>query len=354
MSPRGEIQPVILSGGSGTRLWPLSTEERPKQLLALTAKRTMLQLTVDRVPTDDFFAPPLIVANEPHTEEIQRQLNEIGVEDSHLILEPVGRNTAAAIALAALRSEPAGLLLVMPSDHVIGDADAFRASVRSALQVAEQGYLVTFGIEPDAPVTGYGYIKAGEILAPSIFHVNRFVEKPGPIEATEYVESGHYSWNAGIFLFRAGDYLEALERYSPEILAACKAAVAKGREEANLFYPEAAAFARSPSISVDYAVLEKAERVAVVPIDVSWSDIGSWDALYDYMQGVTDPDTDGIQIDSHGCLVRSDGPLVAAVGVQDLIIIATGGAVLVMPRGQSQRVKEVVDRMNARREAPGG
>ncbi len=307
----------------------------------------MLQLTADRVPPGDRFASPLIVANARHAEEIQRQLSAMGIEDAALILEPVGRNTAAAITLAALRADPLDLLLVMPSDHVIGDPAAFRAAVQSALNVARNGYLITFGIGPSTPETGYGYIKRGEALAPTIFRVDRFVEKPGPEKAADYVSSGLYSWNAGIFLFRVPDYLEAIARYAPEILTACEAAIGQGANGENGFYPEAAAFTRSPSISVDYAVMEKADRVAVVPIDVGWSDIGSWDALYDYQQGAGDPGEAVIQIDSSGCLIRSDGPLVAAVGVYDLIVIASGGSVLVMPRGQSQRVKDVVERLKA-------
>jgi mannose-1-phosphate guanylyltransferase len=348
-APHARIQPVILSGGSGTRLWPLSREERPKQFLPLTGRLTMLQLTLERVHNQTGYASPLIIANARHADEIAGQLAEIGAEGANLILEPAGRNTAAAIALAALRSDPADALLVMPSDHVIRDAEGFRAAVQAALPATQENYLLTFGISPDAPETGYGYIRRGEALAPSLYRVDQFVEKPGVETARHYLASGDYSWNAGIFLFTARDYLEALGLHAPDILAACEEAVREGRSEGALFHPQEAAFCRSPSISVDYAVMEKAERVAVAPIDVGWSDIGSWDALYDYLQSNGGgEDEASVLIDSPGCLVKSDGPIVAAVGVRDLIIVATQGAVLVMPRGESQRVKEVIERLKGR------
>jgi mannose-1-phosphate guanylyltransferase len=339
------ITPVILSGGSGTRLWPLSRTGKPKQLLSLTHAETMLQLTARRAADTERYAPPLIVANAAHADEIEAQLTAIGLSPSALILEPVARNTAPAIALAALAVAPETVLLVMPSDHVIGDTAAFRAAIEAALPVVQDGWLATFGIAADAPETGYGYICVGDAIAPGVHQVRDFVEKPDAATARSYLEQGCYAWNGGIFLFRADAFLSALETHAPGIAAAARAAMAGHRREGVRLHPDAAAFAASPSDSVDYAVMEKAERVAVAPVDMGWSDVGSWDALH-----ALAADLDGnahhgevVAIDTEGCLLRSEGPLVAAVGVKDLIVIATGDAVLILPRGSSQDVKRAVD-----------
>lgn len=345
----GRIRPVILSGGSGTRLWPLSRPDRPKQFLALTESRSMLQLTLQRVAGNDAFDPPMIVASGRHEMEIERQLEEIGFPEVRRILEPSPRNTAAAIALAALDTPADQALLVMPSDHVIRDVERFRAAVTAALPVTAAGYLVTFGINPSGPETGFGYIKRGAPIAPGIFEADQFVEKPDQKTAHRYVECGEFSWNAGIFLFRAGDYLAALAEHAPDILAASKEAVLRGVAEADRLRPDAVAFATAPSVSIDYAVMEKSSRVAVMPIDVGWSDIGSWDALYDFIGSTCEAETEAaLSIDSSGCLTRSDGPLIATVGVNDLIVVATDNAVLVMARGDSQRVKQVVELLEHR------
>ena len=349
MTDRRRITPVILSGGSGTRLWPLSRTGRPKQLLALThARQTMLQLTAARADDGARFAPPIIVGNAAHADMIEDQLAAIGIAPQALILEPMARNTAPAIALAALTCEPDELLLVMPSDHVIGDVGAFRAAIDAAAPLVEEGWLATFGIAPDGPETGYGYIQLGAEIAPGVARVERFVEKPDRATAQAYLAAGGYAWNGGIFLFSAGAYLRELEAQAPAMAAAARDAIALGRRDGASLYPQAEAFARSPSDSIDYAVMEKAARVAVVPVEMGWSDVGSWDALH----GLAAKDGDGnahhgeiVAIDTRNCLVRSDGPLVAMVGVSDLIVVATGDAILILPRGSSQDVKRAVERL---------
>jgi mannose-1-phosphate guanylyltransferase/mannose-1-phosphate guanylyltransferase/mannose-6-phosphate isomerase len=305
----------------------------------------MLQLTARRADDPLRFSSPLVVANAAHADEIEEQLAAIGSKPEALILEPVARNTAPAIALAALSMAPDALMLVMPSDHVIVDVAAFRAAIDVALPLANEGWLVTFGITPQAPDTGYGYIRAGELLTEGVRRVESFVEKPDRATAESYLAEGCYAWNGGIFLFRADAYLSALDAHAPAIAAAVRASLASGRREGTRIYPDADAFAASPDDSIDYAVMEKAARVAVTPVDMGWSDVGSWDALHE----LADKDDQGnahhgeiVAIDTSGCLIRSSGPLVAAVGVKDLIIIATGDAVLIMPRGSSQEVKRAV------------
>jgi mannose-1-phosphate guanylyltransferase/mannose-1-phosphate guanylyltransferase/mannose-6-phosphate isomerase len=296
----------------------------------------MLQLTLRRVSDPALFAPPIIVASGDQAEAIEAQLAEMGDTGARLIVEPAARNTAPAIALAALESGPDELLLVLPSDHHVERPDALRAAVEAGQSAAREDWLVTFGVAPERPETGYGYIKAGGELGGGAFAVERFVEKPDRETAERYLADGGYAWNAGIFLFKAGTYLRALAAHAP----AAADAVRKGR------------FAEAPSLSVDRAVMEKAERVAVVPVDMGWSDVGSWEALHTL--GPADSNGNVLSGDvvapgSRGCLVRSDGPVVAALGVEDLVIVATERAVLVVPRGQSQRVKEAIEALEARR-----
>ncbi|RDE06001.1 mannose-1-phosphate guanylyltransferase/mannose-6-phosphate isomerase [Sphingomonas aracearum] len=350
MSPQTTIVPVILSGGSGTRLWPMSRPEKPKQLLPLTAEATMLQLTAQRA-VGERFAAPIVVANARHAEEIEAQLAAVGAEPQALILEPAGRNTAPAIALAALAADPAAPLLVMPSDHVIADVPAFLAAVDAALPLVAEGWLVTFGISPDAPETGYGWIQVGEEIAARVHRVARFVEKPPRDKAEAMLAAGDHAWNGGIFLFRADAFLAALETHCPQMLAAVTEAMDKAGHDGTRLLPDAEAFARSPDDSIDYAVMEKADRVAVVPVAMGWSDVGSWDALHAIS------DTDGVgnahqgevlAIDTANCLVRTDGARIALVGVEDLIVVASGDDILVLPRGRSQEVKKLIEAMKNR------
>lgn len=342
MTERPRIIPVVLSGGSGTRLWPMSREERPKQFLSLTAELTMFQLTLDRASDAMRFDSAIVVANARHAELIDTQLEG---RDALLVLEPLARNTAPAIALAAIAAGGGDApLLVMPSDHVISDVDAFNAAIDAALPLVERGWLATFGITPDAPEIGYGYIRIGEEVGPGAYRVDRFVEKPDAATAELMVASGDHVWNGGIFLFRADAYLRALAAHAPAMLAAAQESMDKAVRTGTHILPDSEAFAASPSDSIDYAVMEKAERVAVVPVAMGWSDVGSWDALH-----TLGADSDGhahhgdvIALDTSNCLIRSDGIRVAAVGVSDLIIVASGDSVLILPRGQSQHVKRVV------------
>jgi mannose-1-phosphate guanylyltransferase/mannose-1-phosphate guanylyltransferase/mannose-6-phosphate isomerase len=344
------ITPVILSGGSGTRLWPLSRPERPKQLQALTAEATMLQMTLARTADRTRFAAPIVIGSELHADEIERQA---GGRIGKLILEPCPRSTAPAIALAALLAAPDALLLVTPSDHLIRDQQAFLDAVERGLQLAEQGWLVTFGILPLRPETGYGYIRQGAAVAPGVHRVERFLEKPDSATAEILLASGDHFWNGGIFLFRADAYLAALEAHAPAILEAARGAM-PGQREGLRVHPDPDAFAAAPSISIDYAVMEKAEDVAVVPVEMGWSDIGSWDALYEV--GPLDSDGnllrgDVVAAESRACLIQSDGPTIVTVGVEDLIIVASGDSILILPRGQSQRVKEALDALAESRAA---
>ncbi|MEO8722642.1 MAG: mannose-1-phosphate guanylyltransferase/mannose-6-phosphate isomerase [Sphingobium sp.] len=350
MSSSASIIPVILSGGSGTRLWPLSRPEMPKQLLALTADQTMLQLTVARSHGLDNFHTPIIVAGDQHADIIASQLMQIGVTEALFVLEPMARNTAPAIALAALAAQADGRgdapLLVMPSDHVIADVGAFHAAIETALPHVNLGWMITFGITPDAPETGYGYIRFGDMIAQGVMTVAQFVEKPDADRAVAMLAEGGHGWNAGIFLFRANDYLAALEAFQPEMLAAATTAMAKARRAGNQISPDAEAFARSASNSIDYAVMEKASKVACVPVNMGWSDVGSWDSLY----SIADRDSAGnavrgnvMALGATNCLIQSEGVRLTLVDVEDLIVVAQGNEVLIMKRGNSQSVRRVVE-----------
>ncbi len=346
MSP---ILPVILSGGSGTRLWPLSREAYPKQFLQLSGTHSMLQSTWLRV-ADVAALPPIVVANEAHRFVAAEQLQQVGTTPSAILLEPIGRNTAPAIAAAALEARRNGddpLLLVLPSDHLIRNVEHFHQAITLAATVAEQGKLVTFGIQPTAPETGYGYIKATAGEGPRA--IERFVEKPDLATAEAYVASGEYYWNSGMFLFRASRYLEELERLQPQILAACRASWDKARRDSDFIRLDADAFAASPSDSIDYAVKEKTSDAAVVPLDAGWSDVGSWTALRD----VSEQDADGnahngdvIAIDCRNTFAYGER-LIAMVGLDDVIVVETDDAVLVGRSDRMQEVKDVVARLKA-------
>lgn len=313
----------------------------------------MLQATARRVHGEQFL-PSYIVANARHSETISAQLSACGAPAEALILEPAGRNTAPAIALAAAFAAEAdqdALLLVMPSDHVIADVEAFHRAVSAALPVAAEGWLVTFGIQPTAPETGYGYIETGEEIAPAVRRAVRFVEKPDRQTAEQYLASGRFSWNGGIFLFRADTILAALGERAPAIRDAAVSAIAGARRQGALVQPDPVAFGASPSESIDYAVMEQWDRVAVVPVDMGWSDIGSWDALHDFAADRSDTAThqgEVIAIDTDNCFIRSSGPLIAAVGLKDMIVVATDDAVMLSPRGRSQEVKRLVTELQRR------
>ena len=344
-----KLQPVLLSGGSGTRLWPLSREAYPKQFLALAGDDTMLQATWQRVAglAD---AAPIVVAGEDHRFLVAEQLRQIGAPTPAILLEPIGRNTAPAIAAAALQALRDGedpLLLVLPSDHVVRDADAFRAAVRAAMPAAEQGALVTFGIMPDAPETGFGYIEAerGE----GVQRVLRFVEKPDAVTAQTYLDAGGYYWNSGMFLLRASRYLDELRRFRPDIVDCTQAAFDAAQRDGDFIRLDKAAFAACPADSIDYAVMEKTDAAMVLPVDIGWNDVGSWSALWE----VSEQDGDGnahhgdvISIDSRNSYAYARR-MVALVGVDDLVVVETDDAVLVARKDRVQQVKDVVARLKA-------
>lgn len=336
-----KIIPVILSGGGGTRLWPMSTPDMPKQFLALTDSRTMFQLTLDRCRDTQYFSAPIIVAGQAHAGIVDAQLQEMGIDEAQIILEPCARNTAPAIALAALAAADTQVaILIMPSDHVIKDVAAFHAAIMAALPVVEQGYLATFGIAPTAPETGYGYIQMGEAITDAVRTVKRFVEKPDAVRANEMIADGQHVWNGGIFLFRADSYLSALAVNAPEILSAAQTAMSGAVHQGQHILPDASAFAASPSDSIDYAVMEKSDQICVAPVAMGWSDVGSWDALYDL--GIAGAQDHISEIEGKNNLIRSDGIRIHTVGVEDMIIVASGNDILILPRGQSQDVKKAV------------
>lgn len=346
--------PLILSGGSGTRLWPVSRKNLPKQFLSLTGKGTLFQQTVARTRLLPGVAAPIVVASDDHRFLAAEQLLESGFEEATIILEPIARNTAPAIALGALRAvelNPEAMLLVLPADHLIGDAKSFVEAVGHALPVAQTGWLATFGIRPDRPETGFGYIRRAEEVADGAYRVERFVEKPPLTIAEAYVADGNYDWNSGMFLFKAARYLEELGQHAPEILKAARDAYARARVDLDFVRIDAEDFAKVPDNSIDYAVMEKTTCAAVIPVSCEWSDIGSWSAMW--LAGARNAEGnlregDTITVNTHNSLLRShDRHLLATVGVNDLIVVSTPDATLVAHRDAVQDVKRIVDELKA-------
>lgn len=349
------LYPVILSGGSGTRLWPLSRAALPKQLLPLLSEITMLQETVQRVTGFPHVAAPMVVCNQEHRFMVAEQFRQIHQHSHAVLLEPVGRNTAAAIAVAALhlqRTDPDAMMLVLPADHLIENQAAFAVAVQHALAVAQQGYLTTFGIVAHTPETGFGYIHQGPALNEYAFKVQAFVEKPTLELAQQYLTSGEYYWNSGMFLFRASDVLAELRKHQPAILHACEQALALAKQDLDFIRLDSATFSACPSVSIDYAVMEHTDKAAVIPADIGWSDIGAWHAVWEASNKDAEHNAvrgDVMLLDAHHNLVRAESRLVVALGVDNLIIIETPDAVMVAPKNRAQDVKLIVEQLNANR-----
>jgi len=342
--------PVILSGGAGTRLWPLSREMYPKQLLALTGKRTMLQETAARLAGVAGAGEPIVVCNEAHRFAVAEQLRALGQKACAILLEPAGRNTAPAVALAALKAlqiDPEAILIVAPADHVIHDARKFQEAAAVAAGLAKTGKLVTFGIVAHAPETGYGYIRRGQGAGPA-YPVAQFIEKPPLDVALQFVGSGDYFWNSGMFVFQAKRYLAELAAFAPDILEATKAAFQAAKSDLDFVRIDKAAFEKCRSDSIDYAVMEKTRDAVVLPLDAGWSDVGSWSSLCDALQADEEGNVlqgDVLVHDTHHCYVHSTSRLVAAVGMDDHIIVETKDAILVAPKERVAEVKELVAKL---------
>lgn len=333
------IHPVILCGGSGTRLWPRSRAAKPKPFLPLIDDTTLFEATLARVAAQHGFSAPIVVTGAAHVAHVRAQLEQSS--GATVIVEPAARNTAAAIALAAYRLDPEAIMLVCPSDHHIADGEAFRVAVRKAAALAADGLLVSLGIEAKSPETGFGYLERGEPLGHGGFRVARFVEKPDRATAEAYLASGRFAWNGGIFAFKVATFCAELEAHAPDIARAARRAVAGGREEGESFFPDCAGFTGFEPLSVDYAVMERTGRAAMVPADMGWSDIGSWDALHAALP--RDQQGNSVQgradlVDCRNVLVTSDGPRISAIGLIDVVIVVDGDEVLVTTHAGAQLV----------------
>lgn len=349
------IYPVILSGGQGSRLWPQSRAAQPKQFLSMVGAQSLLQQTVQRIADPERYATAMLVCNEEHRFLVAEQLRAIGASGHAILLEPDGRNTAPAVAAAALvlaRDDPDTLLLVLPSDHVVTDRAAFHAAVATGRTAASAGQLVTFAMAAEGPETGYGYLQAGAALdgAPGCYRLQSFVEKPTAETAGAMLAEGGWAWNSGMFLFSAATFLDELARLEPAMLAACRAAVESGRSEQDFFRLDGEAFAAAPSRSLDHAVMEHTAKAAIVPASIGWSDVGSWSAIWNAL----DRDLAGNVVSGHvvahktcNSYLRSDGPILAVAGLDNCIVVATNDAVLVCPMDRDQDVKTLVDLVHA-------
>ncbi|GAB7551053.1 hypothetical protein NRB_05490 [Novosphingobium sp. 11B] len=336
------LVPVILCGGSGTRLWPRSRAAMPKPFLPLVGDRTLFEAALARCPGSGGFAAPVVVTGHKHLAHVEAQLG--AVEGAQVIVEPSARNTAAAIALAACRLPEDAVMLVCPSDHHIGNTEAFAVAAAAAAGLAQQGWLVSFGIEATAPETGFGYLKRGEAIPEhGGFRTAQFVEKPDLERAKAFLAEGIYAWNGGIFAFRVKDFLAELTAHRPDVATSVADAVAKGAEDGQRFHPDAATFAEVPSVSVDYAVMENTTRAAMVPADMDWSDIGNWQALHEALE--SDEHGNSVRgsgtvemVDCRGVLVDSDGPRVSVIGLEDVIVVVDGDDIMITTVAGVQKV----------------
>jgi len=341
-----KLVPVVLCGGSGTRLWPRSRATKPKPFIPLVDDEPLFIATLKRCGDPDLFAAPVVVTGAAHLDHVEAQLAGDGGE---VIVEPMAKNTAAAIALAACRMDEDDVMLVCPSDHHIADCDAFNAAAARAAQLAREGWLVAFGITPDAPETGFGYLKQGDEIGDGAWRIERFVEKPDRERAEQFLSEGGYSWNGGLFAFRAGTFMDELAAYRPAIADCARQSVASGHTEGRRFYPDADAFARIESESVDYAVMENTSQAAMVPVSMGWSDIGNWHALHAAVAGDEDGNTvrgRAELVDCRNVMVDTDGPRVSVIGLTDVVVVVDGDEVLVTTREGAQKVGKLAGAVN--------
>lgn len=347
------IIPVIMAGGSGTRLWPLSRSLFPKQFLDLLSKGSLLQNTLNRL-TDIDYGTPIIITNNEYRFLVKEQIKKTKHPDSQIILEPAARNTAPAIAISAFSSIKNGadpLLLVMPSDHLIKDEMQFSESIKKAREYAEKGFLVTFGIKPTSPETGYGYIKASGKIGEGIYDIERFVEKPSLNKAIEYISDDKYSWNSGIFLFKASTFLQEINAFRPEIYESCLKSVNNAITDLGFLRVEPTSFAHCPSDSIDFAVMELTKKGVVVPVDIGWSDVGSWSALWEVSNKDDNNNVSNGDVylnETSNSYIYSKDRFVACVGVDDIIVVDTSDALLVVSKNNVQKVKDVVNHLQVK------
>lgn len=353
-----KVFPVIMCGGAGSRLWPRSRQSQPKQFLSLVEDATLFEATLSRVtsrPGDIQIAAPTVICGATHEDMARQQLDRAGWPDGTIIIEPSARNTAAVTAVASVHAaaaDPDAVVLLLPADHYVEDFEGFWHAIRSGLPAVQQGSIVTLGIQPTGPETGYGYIQKAASIGPSVYAVEQFKEKPDAETAAAYLKSGDFFWNAGIFLFRADVMTDALETYAPDILTHSRAAYNGAAVTGRVHFLNADHFSRAPSEPIDIAVMEKADRVAVVaPVDIGWSDVGSWSVIADLKTAASNDPAgatkgDVIALDCEGSLIETDGPTVAAIGLKDMVVIVDGGSILIMPKDKAQSVKTVVEHLN--------